>query len=328
MRREVLLFALLAACVPSSPEPANLAAADDMARAVDAATLMPWVVQLADGHLADDVVSCEGFPPMDRYPSCDLSRDAAVALVFATFTALGYQTRIEEQGEAPHVARNVIAEHAGHGRASEVILVAAHVDAFHAGADDNSSGVAAMLEVARVVAQRSFARTVRFVAFDLEERGALGSTLYVDAGMADDVIAAVVLECVGFTDHRPGSQDSPPGLNLGDVGDSLLIAANGDSTSMAQQMLALNHALELITLRAVIAGSSGAFPLTGALLRSDNGPFWLRGIPAVMLTDSANYRNPHYHQVTDTPDTLDPLFLAQATRLVAATVAMWAEPQP
>jgi hypothetical protein len=328
MRHAVAVWLLLAGCVPDTPDVPNLASAERLADAIDADALMPWVDRLASDHLADTTLSCDGFAPMEDYPSCALSRDAAVDLVFATFSALGFQARIEIQGEPPHAARNVIGEQPGTERTDEVVLIAAHVDAFHAGADDNSSGVAVMLEVARVVSQHRFARTVRLVGFDLEERGAIGSALYVDAGMADDVIAALVLECVGFTDHRPGSQKSPPGLKLGDVGDSLLIAANGDSTSMTQQMLALNHALGLMTLRAVIAGGSGAFPLTGALLRSDNGPFWLRGIPAVMLTDSANYRNPHYHQTTDTPDTLDPRFLAQTARLVAATVAMLAEPPP
>lgn len=328
MRVQLAALCCLAGCVPEAPDLPNLDLAALLAQTVNAEAVMPWVEQLAHEHSADDKLSCEDFPPAEDYPSCELSRASAVDLVYTTFTALGFQTRRVMQGDAPHVAHNVIAEQLGVSRASEVVLVAAHVDAFYAGADDNSSGVAAMLEVARVVSQQRFARTVRFVAFDLEERGALGSTLYVDAGMADDVVAALVLECVGFTDFTPGSQDSPPGLRLGDVGDSLALAANDDSVTIAQQMLALNDALDLIKLRAVIAGGSGAFPLTGALLRSDNGAFWLRGIPALMLTDTANYRNPHYHQPTDTPDTLDPVFLAQVTRLVAATVAVIAEMQP
>jgi Zn-dependent M28 family amino/carboxypeptidase len=182
-----------------------------------------------------------------------------------------------------------------------------------------------MLEVARAAAGRRFARTLRFVGFDLEERGSRGSTRYVEAGLADDVVATLILECVGFTDD---SQDSPPGLPLGDAGDALFIAANADSRALAQRMLAINHALELIPLRAVVAGGDGAHFFTGPLLRSDNGPFWLRGLPAVMLTDSANYRNPNYHEASDTPETLDPEFLAAATRLVAATVGVLAELEP
>jgi Zn-dependent M28 family amino/carboxypeptidase len=245
--------------------------------------------------------------------------------------ALGYDTRVLEQGDeasAPGTAHNVVAELRGTRRPSEVVLIAAHADAFYAGADDNSSGVAAMLEVARVAASHRFVRTVRFVGFDLEERGNVGSTRYVEAGLARDVAAALILECVGFTDKRKGSQNSPPGLQLGDVGDSLVIAANEDSRHLAQRMLAINHALNLIELRAVIAGGQGAAFFTGALLRSDNGPFWLRAVPALMLTDTADYRNPNYHRASDTPHTLDPEFLAGSTRLVAASLAIFAELEP
>jgi Zn-dependent M28 family amino/carboxypeptidase len=265
---------------------------------------------------------------MDKYPACELTSAAAVELVHDALADFGYEPEILALGSAPHVARNVVAELRGTTRPSEVVMVAAHVDAFYAGADDNSSGVAAMLEVARVAARRRFERTVRFVGFDLEERGSRGSTRYVEAGLADDVVEALILECVGYSDHRPGSQDSPLGFQLGDVGDSLVIAGNGDSVATAQRMLALNAQLELIELRAAIASGSAAYPFTGALLRSDNGPFWLRGLPAVMLTDTANYRNPHYHEASDTPETLDPEFLAASTRLIAASLAMLARAEP
>lgn len=328
-QRLVLGLALwLLACAPGPPDVGDLTAARALADAVDAEALMPWVERLSADHLADTKLSCAGYETLDKYPACELSRDAAVALVRETFIALGYDTRVFVQGEPPDEARNVVAELPGTSRPDEVVLIAAHVDAFYAGADDNSSGVAAMLELARVAAEHRFARTLRFVGFDLEERGSRGSARYVGAGHADDVVAALILECIGFTDLRPGSQDSPPGLPLGEVGDALFIAANGDSRELAQRMLAINHALELVELRAVIAGGSGAFPLTGALLRSDNGPFWLRGLPAVMLTDSADYRNPNYHEASDTPDTLDPAFLAASTRLVAASMAVLAEVQP
>lgn len=90
-------------------------------------------------------------------------------------------------------------------------------------------------------------------------------------------------------------------------------------------MLALSHALAIMPSRAVVAGGDCAFFLTGALLRSDNGPFWLRGLPAVMLTDGADYRNPHYHRPSDLPETLDPIYLGKAAQLVAATLAELAE---
>jgi Zn-dependent M28 family amino/carboxypeptidase len=243
------------------------------------------------------------------------------------FEELGYDVRLLRHGDEPDAPVNVEAELTGTTRAGEAVVIAAHFDAFYAGADDNSSGVAALLELARIASERRFERTVRFVGFDLEERGSLGSTRYVEAGHANDVTATIVLECIGFAD-RSGDQDSPFGLQLGERADSLVIAANHDSRSMAELLFALNNSLQLLELRAVIAGGDGAYPLSGALLRSDNGPFWLKGLPAVMLTDSANYRNPHYHAESDIPETLDPELMAGTTRLVAAALAELAGVEP
>lgn len=328
MRGPLCALALAAGCAEEPPRLSDLGGPAALGAAVEAERLMPWVERLADDHARDAKLECGLYPAMDQYPSCELSRERAVALVQGALADLGYAPSLLVQGMVPDDAHNVVAELRGTTRANEVVLIAAHVDAFFAGADDNSSGVSVLLEVARVAKSHRFARTVRFVGFDLEERGARGSTRYVEAGLADDVVAALVLECVGYADARPGSQDSPPGLELGSVGDTLVLAANAGSRELARELLALNHALSLTKLRAVVAGGSGAYALTGALLRSDNGPFWLRGRPALMLTDTANYRNPHYHRATDTPETLDRAFLAANARFVAAALGLLAEVQP
>lgn len=328
MKAQVLALLAFTGCALEVSHASNVRQAEELAAAVEPDRLMPWVEQLASDHLADAKLDCAAFDAKDKYPACELSSGAAIELVRTKLAEFGYEPEVVALGDDPYVARNVVAELRGTTHPSEVVLVAAHVDAFYAGADDNGSGVAAMLEVARVAVSQRFERTVRFIGFDLEERGSRGSTRYVEAGLARNVVEAMILECVGYSDHRPGSQDSPPGFQLGDTGSSLLIAANADSASTAQRMLDLNRQLALIELRAAIAGGSAAYPFSGALLRSDNGPFWLRGVPAVMLTDTANYRNPHYHEASDTPDTLDPKFLAASTRLVAASLAMLARAEP
>jgi hypothetical protein len=328
MKELALACTLLVGCAPAAPALPDLEAARMLGREVSPGASMVRVEALAADHAADPKLPCDGFPEEALYPSCELSHDSAIRTVRETLESLGYATRVEAQGEEPLVAYNVVGEHPGTDRASEVVLVAAHVDAFYSGADDNSSGVAVLLEVARVASAHRFHRTLRFVGFDLEERGARGSTRYVNAGFADDVVAALVLECVGYADHRQGTQDAPPGLRLGDVGDSLVIAANGDSVELAQQMLAIDDELDIVPLRVVVAGGSGAHFFTGPLLRSDNGPFWLRGRPALMLTDTANYRNPHYHAAGDLPETLDSDFLDAVATLVATTIGVLAEVTP
>jgi Zn-dependent M28 family amino/carboxypeptidase len=222
----------------------------------------------------------------------------------------------------------LVAEWPGTTRSSEVVLVGAHYDAFYSGADDNSSGVAAMLAIAAAVRGHTFARTIRFVAFDLEERGSAGSTRYVEAGFAEHVVGALVLETIGFSSSSPNSQETTTGLPLPDVGDFLLVVANQRSAPIAERMLVLGPALADLHTVAVIAPSDGNFPLTSVLNRSDNAPFWAHGVPAVMLTDTAEFRNKAYHTEDDTVDRLDPAFLAATTRTTAATLAELAELQP
>jgi Zn-dependent M28 family amino/carboxypeptidase len=328
IRRISALVIWAVACAPEAPHIADPRAAGELAQEIMKDKLTADVETLATEHARDQKLSCEGFAVMDRYPACELSRDAAVRTVQQRFSELGLTTHTTVLGEAGDAAHNVIAEQRGSARPNEVLLIGAHLDAFFAGADDNSSGVAALLELARIATQHRFARTLRFVAFDLEERGSLGSLRYVQAGMADDVTAALILECLGFASEAAGSQDSPPGLPLGDTGDSLVVVGNADSASYVQRVLAVNHALGLAKLRGIVAGGDGAFPLTGALTRSDNGPFWLHAIPAVLFTDTADFRNDDYHRAGDLPETLDPEFLTAATRAVAASMAVFGELQP
>jgi hypothetical protein len=322
------LLLLVHGCAPEAPAEDGFTAAGMVAAEVVAGNLMPWVSRLAEGHLRDEKLSCAGYQAFDLYPACELSRDSAVREVREAFIGMGLSTRIESTGTGAQAAQHVVAEMRGIDRPEEVVLLGAHLDAFYAGADDNSSGVAVMLEVARVLAGRRLGRSVRFVGFDLEERGDEGSAQYVGGGRADDVVAAIVLETVGFASEQPGSQKSLTGFSWGTVGDFLAIAANGDSTHLAEQLLAMNHRLGLIKMKGFVAGGTGAHPLTGALLRSDNGPFWLRGKPALMWTDTANFRNPHYHKATDTPETLNAAFLAAVARAAAAAVALFAEVEP
>jgi Zn-dependent M28 family amino/carboxypeptidase len=323
-----ILLIGLGACTFEPPVPRDPQAGAAFAADVSVERVMADVERLSSEHAADAKLSCAGYEVEDRYPACDLSRDAAVAMALERFAALGLTPRDVMLGEPPEVAHNVIAELPGTTRPGEVVLIGAHLDAFYSGADDNSSGVAAMFELARIATQHRFARTLRFAGFDLEERGSAGSLRYVQAGLADDVTLALILECIGFADHEQGSQDSPPGLPLGDAGDTLFVVGDHSAAEQVQRVVALNHELDLIALRGLVAGGDSFFPLTAALTRSDNGPLWLHGVPALMFTDTANFRNPDYHREGDTPDTLDPAFLGAATRMLAASVAELAELQP
>jgi Zn-dependent M28 family amino/carboxypeptidase len=320
------IFAL--SCTGGAPALGDSTAALQLAERVSQERVMTHVNALARGHADDVKLDCKQYPPESGVPSCELSRDAAVDYVQHAWKSYGLKVTARNIARDGEIAKNIEAEVKGETEPHEVVLVAAHLDAYFAGADDNSSGVAVLLELAKLASEVRFRRTLRFVAFDLEERGSVGSTRYVQHGFADDVAVALVLECLGYADDAAGSQESLTGLPLGDTADFLAVVGNEDSSVQTQQIVALNHVAGLLRVTGVIGGGDAIFPLSSALTRSDNGPLWLRGVPAVMFTDTADLRNPHYHEPTDTPDTLDAKFLGNSARLVVLAAAYFAGALP
>jgi Zn-dependent M28 family amino/carboxypeptidase len=233
-------------------------------------------------------------------------------------------------------ADNLVAERAGRD-ASRVVMVVAHYDAVEGtrGADDNASGVAGLLAAARVLGKVPTEATVRVVAFAFEEQGMVGSQAYLSS--LDDAERAKItgvfnLEMIGYLDGAPGSQRYPAGV-AALVGDRRL-PTTGDfigaiaSPSDAPPIAALEAARSFVPgLRAeIIAVPRPLVLLAPDLLRSDHGPFWLAGVPAVMIGDTADFRTPHYHRPSDRPETLDRPFLVRTCRWVAAAAGLLAGP--
>ena len=212
------------------------------------------------------------------------------------------------------------------------LLVGAHFDTVSTspGADDNASGVAAMLEVARCAATLTPQRTIQFVGFNLEEPQDMVGTYRVGSARfarrarreGQRYEGALVLEMVGYTDRRSGTQRVPP-LIFKRVPDSgTFLAAVGDGRSRrllrAFEEATGSHVPDLVLVTYGTRLRGWILPLTRL---SDNASFWDRRYPSLMITDTAFLRNPHYHQITDRADTLDFEFMAQVTRAVLATVA-------
>jgi Zn-dependent M28 family amino/carboxypeptidase len=211
--------------------------------------------------------------------------------------------------------------------AQPVTFIAAHYDSVPQtpGADDNASAVAAMLGCAKAVAGLNL--PVCFVAFNLEEEGLEGSKSFVRDFVKPEKVnvkVAHVLEMVGYCDHTEGSQNLPKGLPvklMRPAGDFLAIVANRTSNRILESAVrtATTYVEELPVLGLqVFLGMEKIFK---DLRRSDHAPFWDAGMPAFMWTDTSEFRNPHYHQPSDAPDTLDYDFLANVTRLLVATIA-------
>lgn len=255
-----------------------------------------------------------------RHMAANPEANAAVAEWLAKeFSDWDYE--VQFQGEF----RNVIAQPPV--VADKVLVVGAHYDSVPStpGADDNGSAVAAMLGCARMCAEFLPELPVVFVAFNGEEDGLLGSQDWVARHLPNigyRVECAHVLEMVGYASSAPGSQMIPPGLpiSLPDRGDFIGLLTNRHGAA------AMKTALQTIRTERpqlpaygveVLLGLEKYFPV---LHRSDHAPFWKAGIPSIMWTDTSEFRNPHYHSHTDTPDTLNYDFLTQVTQAVTAVV--------
>jgi Zn-dependent M28 family amino/carboxypeptidase len=258
---------------------------------------------------------------------------AAADYVYRSLDALDYQVEAQVFQAGGKGFRNVIATRTGARHPEEQLLVVAHYDTVEdsPGADDNASGVAVLLELARVLEPFAFERTVHFAAVALEEdqqQGPLaGGNKYGSRALAAraaqqawQVDGAIVLESVAYAGEEM-AQETPEGLpvTLPEVGNFVTVVGNEASQGLVERFVyaIARHGIALPAVPLVVPGKGERFPETR---RSDHAPFWDAGFRAVMLTDTANFRNPHYHQPTDTSDTLNLDFAANVCRAVGGVV--------
>jgi Zn-dependent M28 family amino/carboxypeptidase len=231
---------------------------------------------------------------------------------------------------APAAGENGIAD-AGKSP-PEILIVGAHFDAVpnSPGADDDGTGVAAIMEMARVFKDRPMRRTVRLCLFNIEEAGIWGSAAYaeevgkrIEEGK-EKVIGMIALDMLGYYSDEPDSQKSPlgeiEGLKQPTVADFIAIA-----TILKHRWL--SQALDKGMREAVPEARTFVLDILPLpipdLLRSDHAPFMGKGIPALIVSDTANFRSSHYHQPTDTIATLDrKRFTATVRALVAGVEAI------
>ncbi len=218
------------------------------------------------------------------------------------------------------------------------IIVGAHYDTVpnSPGADDNASGVAALLECARVLTESKRAGQVIFVAFDAEEvqpsvGGLHGSTEFVSRlSTSYPPTAVIVFESVGFSSQTvkqrlPGSFRFIFPSTYRTLkrhcfsANSLLILSRGKGQIISDHLEQIAAQPDIL-LPVLPLKVPRWMPLVRNLRRSDHTPFWMAGIPAVMITDTANFRNPHYHQLSDTLGTIDLQLVVKAARMVVEAV--------
>ncbi len=235
---------------------------------------------------------------------------------------------------------NVVATLTGTSAPEELVIISAHYDSVPncPGADDNGTGVVGALEAARVLAQNSHDRTLVVGLWDEEERGLVGSRWYVAAAYAADarIVNVFNFEMIGYYDDEPDSQSLPAGFDLVFPGPAGEIAANdnrGDfialigNTPSAAHMSAIETyaaALGMPAPNVEVTDSLISLPQLGDLRRSDHAAFWDAGWPAIMITDTADLRNPNYH-CSAADDEVANLDLDRAARVVGATIGAVAD---
>ncbi len=265
------------------------------------------------------------------------SLDIAATFIERELSAVGYAVQRQTYPVGQQTAANLAVEITGSRRPHQIVILGAHYDTIlnTPGADDNASAVAVLLEVARLLHGRHPQRTVRLVAFANEETpyfetGDMGSQFYARhcRQLNEQIIGMLCLEMVGYYRTEAGSQRVPPAIPrflhrlFPHRGDFLAAVGNLRSWRLLWTFRrgfkrAVRFPLFSIGLPEAIRD----------IRRSDNSSFWDQGYPALMLTDTSYLRNPHYHQPSDTPDTLDYPRMAQVTLGVAGGLAKLARIQ-
>lgn len=313
----------------------DAATVEELASAVDPAALAR--------HLAD-------MPGPRRRPQDASAIAATVDHLRSSFRDAGWEVR-EQPCDDPHLGpgANVIARLAGSDDRALVAVVAHHDTVSDSpGADDNGSGLVALIELARLLPRRRWHATIELAAVDFEESNDpagratfAGSRAYVSGLVRDgaELRGAVVYDLIAYADPTPGSQRVPPGASqlfpqveamleqVGRRGD-FLVAIGGGTPAGSAVLGSVLRAAERVApaLRVVPFAVPAGSPMQGDFFRSDHVAFWEAGLPAVMLTDTADFRNPHYHRPTDRPETLDPVFWSRVVAATIGTIALLAEP--
>jgi Zn-dependent M28 family amino/carboxypeptidase len=217
---------------------------------------------------------------------------------------------------------NILGRKEGSDQGSDPFVLAAHYDTVEGspGADDNASAVAVLLEAAHCLQSVPLRIPLIFAAFSLEESGFVGSHHHItEAGKRNEGFHGMIsLEMVGYRDHQPGSQSYPVYVDPSrypDTGDFLAVVGNEPSAKLTNAVArGMRDAAPALPVEQLIVPGRGD-EFTEVRL-SDHSPFWEHGIPAVMITDTAFFRNPNYHQASDTLDTLDLEFICNTAQAV------------
>ncbi|MCB9252908.1 MAG: M28 family peptidase [Flavobacteriales bacterium] len=257
------------------------------------------------------------------------------------FGSYGFETERQNFTYSTYNGYNLTGRKAGVKDESKTFIIDAHYDGVNGSpaADDNGSGVAGVLEAARVLRNFNFEHSIRFIGFDFEEQGLVGSNYYVQNSIKNyESIAGVLnMEMIGFFSDKNNSQSVPTGFNLlfpdayqqlqKDTfkGNFIVVCGNTASKNLNKSFVEASgkYVPELNLLSVEVPGNGEIAP---DFRRSDHTNFWENNNEALMLTDGSNFRNPNYHKSSDANSTLNYDFMYKVIKAVIATTAEMAKP--
>lgn len=246
----------------------------------------------------------------ERHVEIPTSLEAAARYVEVEFSKLN-EVKIQSFQCRGQDVRNIEIEFKGSSHPDEIIIIGAHYDTAvgTSGANDNATGVAAMIEMARALKSHRLDRTIRFVAFVNEEppffkTDLMGSFVYAKRSKDrnENIIAMITLETIGYYSDEKGSQHRPFPMNMiyPSTGNYIMFVATQDSAPLVKKCVGLFRAHANFPSEGIAASAS-----IQGVDWSDHWSFNQFGYSAIMVTDTAPLRYPHYHESSDTPDQVD-----------------------
>lgn len=225
-----------------------------------------------------------------------------------SFEEAGYEVRRHGYEVSGKTCYNIEVEISGTVKVNEIIIIGGHYDSVIGcpGANDNATGVAAVLALGRAFAGKKISRTLRFVAFVNEEpiffqTSQMGSFVYAKGcrERSETIVAMLSLETIGYYSNEAGSQGYPfpIGLFYPSIGNFIAFVGNISSRGLVREVVGS------FRRQVKFPSEGGAFPsIIPGVGWSDHWAFWRMGYPAIMVTDTAPFRYPYYHTAQDTPD--------------------------
>jgi Zn-dependent M28 family amino/carboxypeptidase len=258
--------------------------------------------------------------------------ERAATMIDHELSAYGYDVARVDYEVRGKTVGNIEGTKKGSTRADEVVVIGAHYDSVEGspGGDDNASGVAAMLAIARAVAGDHLWRTIRFVGFVNEEppyfwHDSMGSLVYARAcrTRGDNIVQMISLETMGYFSDADDSQKYPFPLGSFYPSEGNFIAFVGNTSARDS----VRDAIGTFRNSARVPSEGGVYPgFLPGIGWSDQWSFWQAGYPGIMITDTAPFRNPNYHTAHDLPPSMDFDRFAREVEGVIEVVRKFASP--